>query len=220
MPRSAAVWRPETAVSASLVPGLLHLHLHLHLHLSLRHHFKGPGVDYAGIAVASGLSWVGLPGPGEPVLVAAGILAAQHKLDLATVVGVAFVAATAGGIVGWAIGLKAGRALVTGRGPLRRLRVRLVERGEVVFARYPVTAILMTPAFVAGINGVRSRVYQPVNVISAAVWAGGLGVGGYFVGPPVLDLFEDAGTAATSVVLGLIVIAVGLEVWRRRRRSR
>ncbi len=51
-----------------------------------------------------------MPGPGEPVLIAAGVLASKHKLDLATVLVVAWVAATAGGILGWAVGLKAGRA--------------------------------------------------------------------------------------------------------------
>ena len=53
-----------------------------------------------------------MPGPGEPVLIAAGVLAARHKLDIASVVFVAWVgghrrAASSAG----SIGLKAGRAV-------------------------------------------------------------------------------------------------------------
>jgi membrane protein DedA with SNARE-associated domain len=208
------VRRSATVGMALLGPALLHIHVHIH------HHFHGSPFDYLGLAAASAASWIGLPGPGEPVLLAAGILAAKHELDLGTVVVVAWVTATAGGIAGWAIGLKAGRALFTAPGPLRWLRIRTVQRGEEIFDRHPVIAILVTPSFVAGIHRVPSRVYQPVNAISAAVWAAGIGIGGYLVGPPVLDVFSDAG-ALFSVIIALVIIAiVGLEVRRRHRRSR
>ena len=57
-----------------LIFALLHIHLH--------HQFHGPPFDYVGLAVAAAASWIGVPGPGEPVLIAAGVLAAKHKLDL------------------------------------------------------------------------------------------------------------------------------------------
>jgi membrane protein DedA with SNARE-associated domain len=201
---------------ALLAPALIHIHLHIHLH----HHFRGPPVDYVGLAVASAASWLGLPGPGEPVLLAAGILAAKHELDLTTVVVIAWLAATGGGIVGWAIGLKIGRTVFTAPGPLRWLRIKTVERGEQIFAAHPVIAILLTPSFVAGIHRVRSRVYQPINAISAAVWAAGIGIGGYLVGPPVLDVFQDAGTLFSVIIVTVIVVIVGLEVARRHRSRR
>jgi hypothetical protein len=75
-------------------PALLHIHLHLH------HGFHGPPFDYAGLAAAAAASWFGLPGPGEPVLIAAGILAARHQLDIGSVVVIAFAAAAVGGAVG------------------------------------------------------------------------------------------------------------------------
>jgi membrane protein DedA with SNARE-associated domain len=194
---------------ALLVPALLNIHL--------RHHFPGPPVDYVGLAAACAASWVGVPGPGEPLLLAAGILAARHRLDLTTVVVVAWLAATGGGIAGWAIGVKVGRAVFTAPGPLRWLRIRTVERGEAIFASHPVIAILLTPSFVAGIHRVRGRVYQPINAISAAIWAVGIGVGGYLVGPPVLDVFDDAGTLFSVIIVSVIAAIAGLEVARRRR---
>ena len=49
------------------------------LALRLHHHFHGPTIDYVGLALAAAASWVGVPGPGEPVLIAAGVFAARHS---------------------------------------------------------------------------------------------------------------------------------------------
>ena len=86
--------------------------------------FHGPPIDYAALALAAAASWVGVPGPGEPVLIAAGVFAAQHKLDIASVLIVAWAGATAGGIGG--LGARAeGRAggAHRARGPLHGLRL-------------------------------------------------------------------------------------------------
>lgn len=197
-----------------LVLALLHIHLHL------QHRFHGPPFDYVGLALASAASWVGLPGPGEPLLLAAGVLAAKHELDLASVLLVAWLSATAGGIAGWLIGLRAGRRLLTARGPLRWLRLRSLERGERLFERRPVLAIILTPSFLAGIHRVPSRRYQWVNAISAAVWTLVLGLGGYLVGPPVLDVLSDGGAAVTAGVIAVAAVIVASEILRRRRASR
>jgi membrane protein DedA with SNARE-associated domain len=198
----------------ALVPVLALLHIHLHIHI---HRFHGPPFDYAGLAAAAAASWVGVPGPGEPVLIAAGVLAARHQLDIVEVLFVAWLAATAGGVAGWLVGLKAGRAFVTAPGPVRKLRLRAVERGEEVFERFPVFAIVFTPSWVSGIHRVRNRIYQPINALGAAGWACLYGLGGYFAGPSVIDLVQDVGVLTAVVVVALIAVGVTLEVRRRRR---
>jgi membrane protein DedA with SNARE-associated domain len=139
-------------------------------------------------------------------------------LDLATVLVVAWLAAIAGGIIGWVAGRKAGRRLVIARGPLRRLRLRAIARGERVFERYPVWAILLTPSWIAGIHRVRSTVYHVTNVVSAAVWAAAIGLGAYFAGPSVIEFVDDFGTGTTVILIVAILVAVGAEFARRRRR--
>jgi membrane protein DedA with SNARE-associated domain len=201
---------------ALLIPAMLHFHFGLHVH----HRLHGPPFDYLGLAAASAASWIGVPGPGEPVLIAAGVLASRHQLDLGEVLVVAFAAAALGGIAGWAIGLKAGRGIVTARGPLRSMRLKALERGEVIFDRHPVTAILLTPAWVAGIHQVRPWVYHSTNVVSAAVWAGGIGVGSYLAGPAVTDWVNDFGVGTSVIVVVVILGGVALELVRRRRRKR
>jgi membrane protein DedA with SNARE-associated domain len=205
-----------------LTPALVHVHLlstpalvHVHLH----HRFHGPPFDYGALALAAAASWIGVPGPGEPVLIAAGLLAAHHKLDIASVVVVAFLAAAGGGIVGWLIGMKAGRRLLSAPGPLHKLRLRALERGDEVFKRYVAIAVIVTPTWVAGIHRVRPAVYLPLNMLGAAAWAAGIGLGAYFAGPPIEDLASDLGWVITVGIVLLVLVGVWFEIRRRLRRG-
>jgi membrane protein DedA with SNARE-associated domain len=190
----------------------------LHLHF---HHFHGPPLDYEGLAAAAFASWVGLPGPGEPLLIAAGVLAAQGKLDLTETLVVAFVAAFLGGIVGWLIGMWMGRAILERPGPLLAWRKRALRRGEEVFERYPAFAVLMTTSWIAGINRADTGVFMLWNAVGAVIWTLGIGLGAYFAGPPIVDVVGDLGWITIVGVVGLVVVALGLEFgWRRRRTGR
>lgn len=190
--------------------------LGLHLHVSF-HHVDGPAIDYLGVALAAFASWVGLPGPGEGVLLAASAYAARHKLDIPPVVVVAWAGAVFGGIVGWLVGVKAGRSVLTAPGPLRSIRLDAVDKGELAFKRFEPVAIMLTPSWVAGINRASTGIYMLINAASAALWAAAIGVGGYYLGPPVLELVDDFGTIGTIVAIALVVGAVAVAVFRRQR---
>ncbi|HET9720566.1 MAG TPA: hypothetical protein VFP55_10845 [Solirubrobacteraceae bacterium] len=182
------------------------------------HRFHGPSLDYEGLGLAAFASWVGLPGPGEPLLIAAGILSASGKLDLTESLVVAFGSAVAGGIVGWAIGLKAGRVLLERPGPFHRARRRALLRGDEVFERYPAFAILMTTSWMAGINRASTRPYMVWNAVGALIWTLGIGLGAYFAGPPIVDVVGDSGVIAVVGVAGVVVMGLWFEFgWRRRR---
>jgi membrane protein DedA with SNARE-associated domain len=185
--------------------------------LKLRHHLHGPAVDYVGLAAAAAASWLGVPGPGEPVLIAAGVFAARHKLDIAGVVVVAWLGATAGGIGGWVIGRMAGRGVIVARGPLQRMRLAAVARGDEVFQRWAVFAILLTPSWIAGIHRVRTPVYLLTNAAGALLWAAGIGLGAYYVGPTVVDFVQDLGLVTAFALVALVATGVGLGLLHRRR---
>ena len=202
-------------LGATLRAGVL-----LALSLRFHHHFHGAPIGYWALAAACAASWIGVAGPGEPVLIAAGVFAAKHRLDIVSVLLVAYVGATAGGVAGWLLGLKGGRALVTARGPLLRFRLKAIARGEQVFARAPVLAVLLAPSWVAGIHGVRSRVFLPLNALGAVIWAGGIGLGAFYAGPAVLDVVGDLGWVIGTALVLLVLGTIGAEVLRRRRRRR
>ena len=187
------------------------------LHLFHHHVASAAQIDYFALALGAFASWVGLPGPGEPLLIAAAIVAAKHKLDITPVLIWAFVGAVTGGIVGWWVGMVAGRTVMTAPGPLRRLRLRAVERGEEVFDRLTVIAILLAPSWVAGIHRVGVVMYNVTNLVSAAVWAVGIGLASYYIGPPVLDVISDVGWVTAIGLVVLVLVGVGIEVARRRR---
>ncbi|HUO74683.1 MAG TPA: hypothetical protein VMU39_28190 [Solirubrobacteraceae bacterium] len=192
----------------------------LGLALRLHHRIEGPPIDYAGLAAAAAASWVGIPGPGEPVLIAAAVFAAKDRLDISVVLFVAFAAATAGGVAGWLIGMKAGRAIITTRGPLHNARRNALARGEEVMAKHPIAGVLLTPSWIPGILGVRARVYLPLNAIGAALWAVGIGLGAYFLGPTIVDVVNDFGWISAIGIALLVASAVATEIARRRRRER
>ncbi len=198
------------------LPGLFVFALAIHIH----HRFRGPPIDYGALLLASGASWLGVPGPGEPVLIAAGVIAAKHHLDISSVVVVAWVGATAGGVLGWLAGIKAGRALMTAPGPLLRLRRSAVARGDEVFERFAVVAILLTPSWIAGIHRVRPTIYLPTNAVGAAAWAAGIGLGAYYVGPPIVDFVQDVGVVTAVGIVLLVAIGIGLGILQRRRKRR
>lgn len=191
----------------------------LELALRLHHQFHGPPFDYAGLFAAAAASWVGIPGPGEPVLIAAGIFAAHHRLDIGEVLVFAWLGATVGGVAGWLIGMKLGRRVLAARGPLWRARLKALARGDEVFARYTVVAVLLTPSWIAGINRAPTRAFLLANAAGAVLWAVGIGLGAFFLGPVVIDLVADLGWVTAIGLAVLIAVAVLAEIRRRRRRT-
>jgi membrane protein DedA with SNARE-associated domain len=180
-------------------------------------HHHGPSLDYAGIGAAALISWAGVPGAGEAALIAGGVLAARHKLDLGGVVVIACLGATAGGIVGWLIGLKVGNAVAIGPGPLRGTRRRLVASGRRFYDRFGVIAVFFTPSWVAGINQMRARRYLLANAVSAILWAVAVGVGAFAIGPTISDVFTDVGTGGVVAIAVVVAITLALRFVRRRR---
>lgn len=157
-----------------------------------------------------------MPGTGEVALVAAAVVASRGRLDITLVLVLAWTGAVVGGVVSWAIGLKGGRPLVRGPGPLRRARRRALAAGERVFARHPLLAVYVAPAWMAGVNRMRPAVYLPANLVAGLAWTLLVGLGGYFAGRPVLDAVDDLGTAGLLVLGGLVVAGVVADQIRRR----
>lgn len=207
-------------VSLGVVRDIHHFHHVSHLHHVHRvrhvHRFRRvrAGVDYAGIFLAAGVSWVALPGPGEAALVAASISAAHGHLDLTAVIAVAWAGASVGGTTGWMIGMKGGRTLLTAPGVLQRLRLAQIARGDRFYERFGLIAVLFTPSWMAGIHNMRWSRFLLVNALSALIWAISIGAGAYLIGPSITDIVADAGLAG-GILAGALLI-LGVLLVRRR----
>jgi membrane-associated protein len=190
------------------------------LELAVHHHrFHGPHLDYVGVGVAAFLSWVGFTGPGEAALIAAGILAARGRVDLGSVLVVAWAGATLGGTAGWALGLRGGRTLMSSPGPLHRVRSRMLRSGDRFYERFGAFAVYFAPSWMAGINGMPARRFVPINAICCAVWAAVVGCGAYFAGPSIAGALDDLGLVGLIGLVALAAAALVARALRRRRRS-
>ena len=173
---------------------------------------------YRGLAVGSGASWFGLPGPAEGLLVAAGVLAAERQLDLVWVIALAWLGAVGGSIAGWLAGLAIGRRLFVAPGPLLGARRRMLTYGDRIFERHPVLAILWAPTPLAGIHRVRPARFLTVTLAGTAVWSASIGVGAYVAGPGIVHAVHAGGAIAVSGLILLLVGGIVVETVRRRRR--
>jgi membrane protein DedA with SNARE-associated domain len=199
------------------VPGLLSSILGVAvLALRLRHHVRGPKGDYLGLWAAALASWVGVPGPGEAALITGGVLA-RKQLDIGSVLAVAWVGGVCGGTLGWLIGLKAGRTVMTARGPFLKARRAVLARGDRFYQRYGLLAVFFTPAWVAGVHRMRWTRFVPVNAFAALTWSLSFGLGAYLLGPSITDILDDIGLAGSLALVTLILVALGI-AWRRRTR--
>jgi membrane protein DedA with SNARE-associated domain len=204
----------RAALSAVAGPEAIHL---VH-HLPLRHHFGGPKIDYIALALAAAVSWVGITGPGEAALIAAAIAAAHGRVDLTGTIAVAWAGAMTGGVAGWLIGLKGGRALLARPGPLYHLRLRLLEHGDDVYARRGWLAVYLAPSWMAGVSAMPARRFLVANAIAALVWALTIGGGAYVAGPPIADAVSDLGLVGIAIAAAVVVISILRRRHRHRRR--
>src|SRR5437016_6926397 len=95
---------------------------------------------------------MGLPLPGETILLLASFLAySEHKLSLAYIILVGVCSATLGDNLGFAIGHYGGRPLLQRYQKTLRIRPGVIARGEELFARYGSMTIFVA-RFIAGMR--------------------------------------------------------------------
>jgi membrane protein DedA with SNARE-associated domain len=189
--------------------------------LNLVHH-----AGYATLAALIMAESAGIPLPGETALIAAAILAGQHRLQIALVIAIAAAAAILGDNLGYLVGRKGGRWLLQRPGPFARHRAHVLEIGEPFFARHGPKAVFLGrwilglrtwASWLAGANRMPWRSFLLWNAAGAITWAAAIGILAYYLG------HSAAGTAALfgiAGVLGALAIPGALSLARRRRRDR
>jgi membrane protein DedA with SNARE-associated domain len=169
------------------------------------------------VGVIIGLESIGLPFPGESVLILAGIFAGtKHDLNIVAVVVTAALAAIVGQVVGFIIGRGFGYRLLLRYGPYVRITESRVKLGEYLFLRHG-TKIIFIARFVpllrslAGILAGANRMPWPqfllANIVGAFAWAAIFGFAAYMLGHEVEHV---AGPLMIVVgIAALVVLAIG-----------
>lgn len=182
------------------------------------------GLGYALPAII-GLESFGVPSPGETALILAAVLASEGKLQIWLVLVIGIASAIVGDSIGYELGRRLGREVLTAHGPLHGERVKAIDAGErffkkhgnktVFFARW-ITGVRSAAAWLAGIDRMHYPTFLAYNAAGAISWGLTFGLVGYFGGQAAADIITKVGTYALIVVGALAVIA--FVVWRVRKR--
>jgi membrane protein DedA with SNARE-associated domain len=155
----------------------------------------------------------GVPVPGETSLIAAAVLASQHKLQIELVVPLAAAAAIVGDNIGYLIGLKGGRWLLERPGAFRRQRQEVLRVGEPFFEAHGPKAVFfgrfllglrVWASWLAGATRMRWRSFALWNALGCIAWASLIGLVAYFLGHSAGGAIEAFG------IYGLVAIVLAI----------
>jgi membrane protein DedA with SNARE-associated domain len=190
--------------------------------------------EYGLWAVAGALLFesLGLPLPGETLLVAGAALAAQGELNLLALLLVAWSAAVVGDNCGYAIGRFGGRQLILRHGRHVGITAARFARVEALFRRYGAGVVIAARFFavlrqlnglVAGAVGMAWWRFLACNALGAAAWVAAWGLGVYFLGHELHRLVpwvHRFGYALAALGAAALVLSAAGWLGAARRRHR
>src|SRR6476646_7958146 len=165
------------------------------------------------VALIVGLESMGLPLPGETILVLAAIYAAtEPSFNVGVVIAVAAFGAIVGDNAGYWLGLRYGYALLLRYGARIGMFEARSKLGQYLFLKHGakvvflgrfVALLRMLAAFLAGVNRMPWRAFLVANACGGIIWAAVFGIGGYFFGKLLLQLHH----ALAPIVFALALAA-------------
>jgi membrane protein DedA with SNARE-associated domain len=145
---------------------------------------------YLAVFALIGIESLGIPAPGETMLVTASVYAgATHHLAIAGVIAAAIAGAVVGDNIGYAIGRKGGYRLLLRHGHRVRIRERHIKvarymfdrhGGKVVFFGRFVAVLRTYAAFLAGVGQMEWRRFLAWNAAGGVVWALMFGLAAFY----------------------------------------
>ena len=169
------------------------------------------------VAGLIGLECVGLPFPGETVLIVASVIAGtKHDLNIASVILTAAGASIIGRMIGYVIGREFGYWLLLRYGGYLWITESRIKLGQYLFLRHGGKIILLAQFLpvlrsIAGILAGANRMPWPrfmlTNIIGAFLWATLYGLTAYSLGRQVEQLSGWMVLVFGLVVLIFVVVA-------------
>jgi len=185
-------------------------------HHELSHIISAYG--YWAVALIIAFECLGLPLPGESILIAAAIYAARtHALNIWLVIGAAALGAILGNTIGYWIGREGGYRLLLRYGPRLNIthgRIKLGQYlflnhgGKIVFFGRFFAVVRVFAALLAGANRMNWLSFLFFNIAGGIVWAILFGSGGYYLGGKLHLGTRYAGLGSGLAAAILVVAAV------------
>lgn len=168
---------------------------------------------FAFVAVES----IGIPFPGETMLVTAAVYAgATHQLSIISVIAAAAAGAIIGDNIGFGIGHWGGYRLLVRYGKYVRVDQAKLKVGRYLFSKHGgkvvffgrfVSVLRTYAAFLAGTNRMRWWRFLVFNAAGGIVWATVFGLGGYYLGNGIERLSKPVGIGLVAAAIIAVVAA-------------
>ena len=178
---------------------------------------------YIAVTVAIMLESIGIPLPGETVLLLGAAYAGAGNLNVWGVILAAALGAIIGDTIGYSIGYRGGRALLERYGHILHLNPAHLARAEAFFAKYGdktvffgrFIALLRTfSAFLAGVYRMPYRRFLLFNAGGGILWAITFGLLGAAFGSQWQLIERWAGRAGLLIVGILLLLTAAVLLWR------
>ena len=182
---------------------------------------------YLAVFVFVGVESIGVPVPGETMLVTAAIYAGTTgRLSIFWVIVASSAGAILGDNIGYAIGRTGGYRLVKRYGRYIRLEEDRLRLGQYLFDKHGskvvffgrfVSVLRIFAAFLAGVNRMHWRTFLIFNAAGGIIWSTLYGIAAFLLGKQLLQLSGrvDLGLAIVGVAVIIAVI-----VFLRRNEAR
>jgi membrane protein DedA with SNARE-associated domain len=171
----------------------------------------------------------GIPLPGETILIAGAVYAGSGRLNVVAVGLVAFIAATVGDNIGYAIGRFGGGALIDRWGKYVFLTPERMRKAEAFFERHGgkiisiarfIDGLRQVNGLIAGITEMHWLKFLAYNALGAALWVGSWVSIGYFAGQHITTIYTDVTNYSLYAVIAAVVVIAAWILLRLRRRRR
>jgi membrane protein DedA with SNARE-associated domain len=174
---------------------------------------------YLAIFALVAVGWAGVPAIGGAVIAGAAVAASQGSLNLGAVLVASVLGTEVGGLAGYSIGLRWGRAILTHPGPWLARRERTIAAGEVVYARWGRLAVFVTPCLVSGIVKMKLSQFAVWNFLAGAVYVLSVGPAAYGAGSVASGQasLDSVGSIIAGVAIGAGAVLLGMRYYRRRK---
>ena len=179
------------------------------------------------VALFVAIESMGVPVPGETMLLVAAVYAgATHQLSIVAVIAAAVAAAIAGDNMGYLFGRLGGERLLRRVGPVLHLTEGRLAMARYLFRRHGaktvffgrfVAILRVFAAFLAGTTRMPWRRFALANAAGVIAWATLMGLLGYGLGASATGPlgYIAFALAAVIIVVGAVVLRRNEERWER-----
>jgi membrane protein DedA with SNARE-associated domain len=186
----------------------------------LNHFFETYG--YWAVAIFVGLESIGIPLPGETILIVAAAYAGSHDVNIAWVIAAAAAGAIIGDNIGYIVGRELGFRVLLRFGNYIGMNEGRIKLGQYLFMRHGskvvffgrfVAVLRFLAAFLAGVNRTPWPRFLAANAAGGILWATAVGIAAYTAGE---GIHRVKGPLGLAVLMLAVVTLIGMLILLRR----